>query len=349
MLNVSDITPSTQANSTTEPSRSDAPRVVDHQTHWLPASYLDALAGRRDRPRARRSSEGYLLETPDGACWKLPPQHTELDEHFADMEAHGVDVMVSSPGIIGEFGGLHGTELHEAADRLNEATAAAQHRYPDRFAGLAVLPMAEPELAVKVLDRAVGELGLRGVCVYSNTGGDTPITLPELLAVYRRIESLDVPLFLHPSTRSLLFDERLSPVVERGLAWLCDTSVAAASLIVDGVLDACPRLTVVHPHLGGVLPYAMGRLSASATVMGLEARPIGDYLRERFYTDSAGDTPGAFTMAAETYGADRILFATDFPFRSRSAMDRKLRDLEDGPARRAGILTNRLPGLRAHT
>lgn len=330
---------------TSRSRRTSPARVVDHQTHWLPASYLDGLVGRRDFPRAERSAEGYLFETPDGARWTLSPKHTELDEHFADMAAHGVDLMVSSPGIIGEFRGLHGQELHEAADRLNEATAAAQREYPDRFAGLAVLPMAEPELAVRVLDRAVGELGLRGVCVYSNTGGSTPITLPELLPVYRGIESWGVPLFLHPSTRSLLFEARLSPVVERGLAWMCDTSVAAASLIVDGVLDACPGLTVVHPHLGGVLPYAVGRLSASAGVIGLDVGAIGDYLRERFYTDSAGDTPGAFAMAAQTYGADRILFATDFPFRPRSAMDRKLEDLEGDTLRRADVVANRLPCL----
>lgn len=344
---MSDVTPGFSPERPADSTRvvQGTPAVVDYQTHWLPAAYLDGLVGAPGLPRAERTGEGYRFETPDGAGWMFTVKHTDLDLHLADMAAHGVDLMVSSPGIIGEFAGLHGTALHEAADRLNEACATAQREHPDSFAGLAVLPMTDPELAVRVLDRAIGELGLRGVCIYSNTGGTTPISLPELLPVYQRIEAWGVPLFLHPSTRSLAFDDRLSPVVERGLAWMCDTAIAAASLVVDGVLDACPGLVVVHPHLGGVLPYAVGRLSASARVIGREVRPVADYLSDRFYTDTAADTAGAFPLAIQTYGGHRILYATDFPFRSRAAMDRTLGEQEAFGLPRATILANRLPGL----
>lgn len=316
--------------------------VIDHQAHWHPPEYLDSLVGRRGFPRAERRDGGYVLETAEGESWLMTPRHIDLEVHLADMDANGVDAMVSSPSLIGELMGMRGSEVHEAADRLNELTARAQREHPERFIGLAVLPMHEPDIALRVLDRAVPELGLRGVCIHSNVAGES-IARDELLAIYRRVEELGVPIFLHPTSRSAMYDDRRSLIVERGLNWMCDSSIAAMSLVYSGTLDACPALTVVHPHLGGVLPYVAGRLDAGASMLKLQTRPIDHYLRHRFYTDTASDTLGAFGLAARTYGEDRILFATDYPWKPREGMWKLLRG-QDGASLEAAALANRLPG-----
>jgi predicted TIM-barrel fold metal-dependent hydrolase len=105
------------------------------------------------------------------------------------------------------------------------------------------------------------------------------------------------------------------------MTWFMDTSAAALALIFGGVLDACPGLTVVHPHAGGVLPFLRGRIEAltPAGSAGLE-HPFSTYFRTRFYTDSVTETPGALALAAELYGPERILFGTDHPWFSRPAM-----------------------------
>lgn len=88
------------------------------------------------------------------------------------------------------------------------------------------------------------------------------------------------------------------------------TAAAALELIDGGVFDAVPDLAVVHPHLGGVLPYVAGRISGLGG--GKAQHPIEHYLKTRFYIDTAASTPAALTLA--------ILFATDHPFNPMPAM-----------------------------
>jgi predicted TIM-barrel fold metal-dependent hydrolase len=318
--------------------------IVDHQAHWHPRAYLEWLRRRDGHPLVTREGDGFHLETAGGDTYRFGPAHVELELQLADMDANGIDVMVSSPSIIGEFADLGGADLAEAAERLNQATADAQREHPDRFVGLAVLPLQDPELALSSLDRAIGDLGLRGVCVPSNVDGAS-LSRDELLPVFGRIAELGVPLFLHPAGRSLLRDQTRSAIVERGLNWMCDTTVAALSLIYDGVLDAHPSLTVVHPHLGGVLPFVAGRLMASPRVLEVAPRPLSDYLERHFYTDTASDTPAAFGAAATLYRADRILLATDYPWKPRAGMRALLAEQDGRTLDRDVVLANRVPGL----
>jgi aminocarboxymuconate-semialdehyde decarboxylase len=178
--------------------------------------------------------------------------------------------------------------------------------------------MQDVAAAIETLDEAILSLGLRGVCVLSNIAG-TPIGTAETLPIYRRIDELGVPLLLHPANTSMAFELGLPWGIEVGLTWMWDTSAAALSLIFAGILDECPNLTVLHPHLGGTIPYVIGRINAFMETWGRTAptalaHPVSHYLRERFYTDIAVRTPGALAPAIETYGIDHVLFASDFPF-----------------------------------
>lgn len=145
-----------------------------------------------------------------------------------------------------------------------------------------------------------------------------------------------VPLFLHPSHRSSVFQPGQPRPLEAGMNWMYDTSFAALSLILSGTLDTCPGLRVVHPHLGGILPYIIGRIGSAARGKGAVVEdlpqtelPVQEYLRERFYADSVSQTPGALRLAIETYGIDRILLATDFPWQSREERLSFTRELLD--------------------
>ena len=231
-------------------------RIADHQCHWFPPAAVESLARRRDYPRAERVGRVWVLELAEGHRQQMPPTIDDLEAQFADADAHGIDVLVSSPNHLGEVLHLEPSEAAEHLDLVNELVAAAQREHPARFVGLAMLPMQDPELALGVLDRAAGN-NLRGVTVVASIDGRS-IARDELLPVYRRIEELRLPLFLHPGVRSNTFPG--SPLAEAGLGWMYHTTLAAVNLIESGVLDACPDLVVVHPHLGGVLPYVLDKL-----------------------------------------------------------------------------------------
>src|SRR5262249_26133912 len=132
--------------------------------------------------------------------------------------------------------------------------------------------------------------------------------------------------------------------IEVGVNWMWETTTAALSLVYDGVLDACPGLTVVHPHLGGTLPYLAGRLAGYEELdpgARTSKHPLPHYLHERFYADSLSQTPAAYALAATTYGLDRIVFGSDRPwFPRRRALELLREGLGEEAAER--VLENRV-------
>lgn len=293
--------------------------VVDHQAHWYPEAHLAALSG-DSWPRATELPDGgYRYEAAPGIAFVMGPGHLDLDLALADMDAHGIDVMVCSPAPLGDVQGLAADRAAALCRSLNDETARAQNLHPTRLAGLAMLPLGQPDAAIAELDRAVGGLGLRGVCVISSDRA-RPLTQPGAVPLLKRIESLGVPVFLHPAFRSLTADVGYPPVIDVALGWLSDTSALALDLIVSGVLEHVPGLTVVHPHLGGVVPFLRGRIGALTARLPL-ARPFDEVLRTQFMVDCANNTPGAMALAAATYGWDRIVFATDYPWVPRGVTD----------------------------
>jgi len=321
--------------------------IVDHQAHWYPRAYVEALMSRSDFPRVERNPDGgyVLLIDEEDIQPRMELLTKDLEEHLEEATAAGIDMLVIGPATLGEVLHLPAHEAAELLDALHREYAAAQRAHPDRVVCLAALPMQEPTVALDVLERAVGELGLRGVSLIAANEG-RPLVSDSTVPIYARIAELGVPLFLHPGFRTNTRPQTRTRRAEWCLAWTFHTALAALELIDGGVLDAVPDLVVVHPHLGGVLPYVAGRISAHAGVQAgsLAAEPLEYYLRTRFYADTAQATPPALDLAIRTYGVDRLVFATDHPFHSMDTMRHYVDD--NVPPETAGqIYANRVPGL----
>lgn len=292
-----------------------AARVVDCQSHWHPRAFFEALARRRDYPRAERSSDGgYVVELSERVAFPIMPLLLDLDRQLQDAAEAGIDVVVSSTGAFG-VEDLPAADAHEMAQLLNEETRAAERSHPGRFHGLARVPLQSPDAALEVLDHAIVDLGLRGVCICSNVGGRS-IAEEACWPVYARIEELGVPLFIHP-TRTPLGEELERYGLEYVVGFMFDSTIAALDLVFSGAMERFGDLQVVHPHLGGTVPFLAGRIDyeyakpwAMDTVL---SRPPTEYLR-RFFTDTVSQTPGALELARRFYGRDRLLFASDYPY-----------------------------------
>jgi aminocarboxymuconate-semialdehyde decarboxylase len=289
-------------------------RVVDCQAHLHTQSYFEAHLGRSRYPYAERRGDGYVFHTSDGNANPIPRHYFDPELQLELLGQQGVDVVVSSMGAF-TVDHLPVDQAAELARQVNEERAELQRRHRGRFYALALVPMHDAEVAIAALDHAIEVLALRGVCIGSNVDGAS-IAAPERRAVYRRIAELGVPIFLHP-TRSLLEDRVRRHGHEYTVGFMVDTTLAALDLIFSGVLDECPTLQVVHPHLGGVLPYLAARVDLEhpkewSGAAALE-RPPSSYLR-RFYTDSVNGSPGALRLALEHYGVDRLLFSSDYPY-----------------------------------
>src|SRR5262249_23455945 len=141
---------------------------------------------------------------------------------------------------------------------VNDAIAQAVRAHPDRLVGLATLPLQAPDAAVSEVERAVTELGLRGVYLGTNVRG-ADLDDGALTPVFGRIAALGVPVFLHPL--NVVGGPRVGAYYLHNLLGNpFDTAVAAARLIFGGVLDRFPSLRVCLAHAGGAFPYLVGRL-----------------------------------------------------------------------------------------
>lgn len=320
--------------------------VVDHQVHWYPPSAVERLVGRSTYPIAERGADGdYVLWLDEGISQPLMGRLAvaDLDGHLAHAAEAGVDVVVLGPATLAEVFHLPAGEAAELLGHVHAEYAAAQRAHPDHVVALAALPMQDPSLAVKVLDHAVGELGLRGVSLLTTIDEKRPLITGDSLRVFARIAELGVPLVLHPGFRSATRSGLRTLREDAGLSWTYQTSLTALRLIDEGVLDAVPGLVVVHPHLGGVLPYVAERIGLLG---GSKARyPIEHYLTTNFYVDTAAGNPGALRLAIEAYGIDRVVFATDYPFYDVPAVRRQVEDAVGADAAQR-IYANRVPGLR---
>lgn len=266
------------------------------------------------------------------------PEHTwpELSARLIDvgerrlreMDAHGMELMIVSlnaPAIqaVAEPG-----KAAEIARRANDDLAEKVARHPDRFRGLAALPLQDPEAAAAELTRAVRELGFVGALANGfseRDGHDGPIyyDLPEYRPFWEVCEALDAPFYLHPRN-PLPPDAR----IYAGHPWLMgpawafaqETAVHALRLMGSGLFDARPGLRIILGHMGEGLPFGIWRLdNHNAWVTGWHAQParktFTEYFEENFYITVSGNySTQALLCSLQVLGADRILFSTDWPF-----------------------------------
>ncbi|NPV08937.1 MAG: amidohydrolase [Anaerolineae bacterium] len=287
---------------------------IDCQTHVFPREYAEVLARNPGQPRAVRQGDRYLVTYGDVQSFSLDPEVYSIERKLRDMDASGIDVSVISVNMPGPEA-LHPSVALEAARVANDYLAAVVGDHPDRLAGLACLPWQDVPAALAEMDRAVRELDLRGLMLYSRIGND-PVDARTYDALYARAAELDVPVVIHPivpSWGAAIKDYSMIPMV--GL--MVEQSFATLRLILGGVLERHRRLKVVQPHCGGILPYLWGRIENQTEVMGRGreniTQPARHYYR-RVYLDTVSPAPEAIRFAYDFAGADRLVFGSDHPW-----------------------------------
>jgi predicted TIM-barrel fold metal-dependent hydrolase len=287
-----------------------ASRTIDIQGHYLPEAYADSLA--------RRGFDDMLalLERFDSErrIWRLD------DARLAAMDAAGLDVQVIS--LTPPAAALLPKEQASEATELNDGLIDAARRYPDRFLVLCSLPFPHVEQCVAELDRLAAEPLVRGALIDTYV---TDFTLDEerLEPVFARLADLRMPAVLHPATD---LPESFSAFgIGASLGPMVSTSLTGLRLVLSGLLDRVPELELVIPHLGGTIPYLVQRV-IDLNGKGAAERDLLWYLRNRIWTDTCNFWPPALRCAIETFGFDRIMLGSDYPF--RGPLDTCLRDIE---------------------
>jgi predicted TIM-barrel fold metal-dependent hydrolase len=247
------------------------------------------------------------------------------------MDAAGIDVQVLShvqPGV--QVLADEQAESAIAVSReVNDWLADTVAAHPARFAGFAMLPTQSPADAADELQRAVADLGFKGALINGHTNGRY-LDEPSFDVLLERAESLDVPIYLHPTDPPPVvadcyyapFDSALVPT----WGWPVETGTHLLRLICAGVFDRHPNLKIIVGHMGELLPFCFTRLNVGLTMAsqlgaGTKMRKsVADYLRQNVFITSSGvfDVP-VFDCARAMLGLDNLMFSVDYPFQDNFA------------------------------
>ena len=262
------------------------------------------------------------------ATWgpQLDDQLRDLGhKRLADMDAHGIDLQVISH-VAPAAQGLPGADGLTRAREANDLLAAAIRQHPDRFAGFATLPTADPQAAADELDRATAELGLVGALVNSTLGSNGVFLDDKRFEpLLDRFERLDVPLYLHPAPPSATLRDALyaglPPAVAGRLAtgawgWHAEAGLHVLRMIATGVFDRHPGLRLIIGHCGEMVPFMLDRIDA---MLRMDPAPSEYFARNVWVTTSGLFSIPPVMCTIGVLGVDRVLFSVDYPFGSNAA------------------------------
>jgi 2,3-dihydroxybenzoate decarboxylase len=264
---------------------------------------------------------------------------TEFDAlRLAAMDASGITMSILSHTVPGVQGIADAPTAVAAARDVNDFLAQVMARHPHRYAGFASVPLQDPAAAAAELDRAVTRLGFAGAMVngYSNSGDARTgeyLDEPKFLPFWEAAAALGVPVYLHPrpALEQRIYEGHRELI---GATWgfAPETATHALRLVYSGLFDRLPSVTVVLGHLGETLPAFAWRIQHCFEYNPSDKRVqrrLQDYLADNFYVTTSGNfSDQALIGAILTIGADRILFAVDYPY---EMMEPAARWLERAP------------------
>ncbi len=297
------------AHSPTEPA---AQFVVDCQSHLY---FPEILA------RMEKRTEDPVVFTKDGERWvrmgpwlrRVLPKHMDVQAKLADMDANGISITtlsINDPGP--EWFGADGPAV---ARECNDFIAGVVRSHPQRFVGLCVLPLQDMKATQVELERCVRQLGMKGILLYTNLAGRFADE-PEFRPLFAQAVDYDIPILLHPAkpiTSDIVKDYEMIS----SLGNMFDDTIALNRILLSGILDQYPKLKLVCPHLGGTLPFIIGRIDHQVSVLKRGPKYLtkapSEYLKQ-VYLDIVSPLPLAMRFAWELMGPDHLLYATDHPW-----------------------------------
>lgn len=279
------------------------PQVIAIEEHYFDSGIVAHYNEAQSRPALRHRLENL------GA------------ERLKDMDEAGIDIQVLSHA-------APGTHLMDAATAVPLARAANDRLretirlHPERFAGFATLPAADPKAAADELERAVTKLDLKGAMVHGLTNG-LFIDDKRFWPIFERAAALDVPIYVHPAHPHPAVIEAyykdyvkdFPAILSAGWGFTVETATQGLRLVLSGVCDAYPGLKIILGHLGESLPFSIWRINHTFSRKGNRPVAFRDTFCEHFYITTSGNfSDPALLLCVQEMGVDRILFAVDWPY-----------------------------------
>jgi uncharacterized protein len=277
------------------------PRYTEFIRQKYPVMYNNMLGG--CVPLYNLDSRFQIMDQYEGLMQVLTIGPVPPIEHFADSQ-----------------------QTVELARMANDEMAELLAKYRNRFvAAIALLPMNNPDEAVKEAERAIKDLRFKGIYVHSNINGK-PLDATEFMPLWDMMSKCNLPIYIHPwrsdKQGEYLAEEASLYNIASIFGWPFETTAAMTRFVCSGILEKYAGLKIITHHGGGMVPYYQQRIHQHYGQAA--SRPVGTYLRalskppldyfRMFYNDTAiHGNPSALMCLYEFCGADHILFGADMP------------------------------------
>ncbi len=288
---------------------------IDVHSHFFPPEYFREVFGRSDADLVMQDDKG------EEVLFGLTEPSWDLDLRLSHMEEAGVSAQVlslTSPNV-------YFPDERKSCDLsvvCNDAYADICRNNPGRFYFFASVPLVSVEKAIDELHRAMTLPGMKGVVLGTNVL-DRPLSSPEFTPFFETLDSLRLPLFLHPMNttgREAMREFALEVLV----GFPFETTLAITRMVFSGLMERFPHFDVILAHMGGAVPYLCERIDYGFTDFP-ECRekipkPPGEYFRSFYYDTALSYGRPTLDCVSAFAGPERILFGTDYPF----GMEKKL-------------------------
>jgi aminocarboxymuconate-semialdehyde decarboxylase len=285
---------------------------IDLHAHVIPRECFEMIDkhGRNLVDTVVKTAAGeYVLATGRSVAPRSDPKIIieDMDKVGLDMRA----LAIYPPAVFYDVDSDDGLRFSRTQ---NNALADMVHAHSKRLLGFATLPMQDMSLAVPELERAVKELGLQGVQIIASVNGRN-LDEPEFAPFYRKVQELDVPIFIHPRGEVAAGAERMQKYFLGNLIGNpLETTLAIASIIFGRVLEDFPRLRFIVAHAGGYTPFVRGRWEQGYQFMKqcrTIPKPPGEYIKQMYF-DTVIHFGPALAYLVDTVGADKVVLGTDY-------------------------------------
>ena len=301
-------------------SPSSCNKVIDVHAHIVFPESM-GKAGRFG-PELDVDADGVVFFRFGGYSMKpMDYRNTVFMDHAMRLDAmaqHGIDLQLLSPNPLTLFHHIPSPEAIAFCQTQNDAMAALVGRFPDQFLGAAAVPMQDIDAAIREAERAIKELGL--CAIYIGTHLPYDLDDPRLDEFYAAVTALDVPLFFHPASSGGVSgpdDARLARFdMTLILGYAYEETIAAAQLVLGGVIDRHPQLDICLSHGAGATTFLIPKFEGWAKVRDWAPNSVQELgftqVLKKLWFDVHVSGSLQQQLLIDSVGADRCVYGTNF-------------------------------------
>jgi aminocarboxymuconate-semialdehyde decarboxylase len=296
--------------------------AIDIHHHYIPLELIDEVKrngktlGVEYFPPKDAKDNPFQIRFPNGNRLNPDPRMTEVPNRLDVMTKGNIGIATVEVHTACVGYELDGNRGESWSKLYNEAIMNLVKHHPDRFAGIATVPLQEPPHAARVLEHAIRDLKMSGVTIASNVVGKY-FDSKDFDPFWAKVQELDVLMIMHPEW--VLGSDKMGAY---GLRTVCgnpaDTTLSVGFMIYSGVFDRFPNLKLALLHGGGFFPYHLGRFdngfrSGSGSSRMPAKEPPSKYLKN-LYFDNLVYRVETVEYLKRMVGAEHVMVGTDYPF-----------------------------------